>query len=268
MSDPVPADIERALRASASQRNGFGDHVYYFNEIGSTNDEAASLAQRDAPEGTVVVASSQTAGRGRLGRTWFSPPDAGLYASVICRDPRVVPMLTIAGGVAVAEGIRIATGLPVEIKWPNDVVLVTGVPPVRRKIAGILAEASSTTEGLQYVVLGFGVNLRPSAYPAEIASRATSIETELGRPVEHGPLLAAILVAFASAFGALRRGDSGTVLARWSALAPSASGAPIRFEVAGGTREGITAGVADDGALLVRSGNDVQRVIAGEIVWL
>ena len=163
MSDPVPADIERALRASASLRNGFGDRLYYFSEIGSTNDEAATVAQRDAPEGTVVVASSQTAGRGRLGRTWCSPPDAGLYASVICRDRRVAPMLTIAGGVAVAEGIRNATGLPVEIKWPNDVVLVTGVPTAPRKIAGILAEASSSTEGLQYVVLGFGVNLRPAA---------------------------------------------------------------------------------------------------------
>jgi BirA family biotin operon repressor/biotin-[acetyl-CoA-carboxylase] ligase len=268
MSDPVPADIERALRASASLRNGFGDRIYYFSEIGSTNDEAARLAQRDAPEGTLVVASSQTAGRGRLGRGWFSPPDAGLYASVICRDRRVAPMLTMAGGVAVAEGIRNATALLVEIKWPNDVVLVTGVPPARRKIAGILAEASSSMDGLQYVVLGFGVNLRPSAYPAEIAARATSIETELGRPVEHGPLLAAILGALASACDALRRGDTASVLARWGALAPSASGAPVRYEVAGGTREGVTAGVADDGALLVRSGSDVQRVIAGEIVWL
>lgn len=268
MSDPVPVDIERALGASASLRNGFGDRIYYFSEIGSTNDEAASLAQRGAAEGTMVLASSQSAGRGRLGRQWFSPADAGLYASVICRDRRAAPLLTIAGGVAVAEGIREATGLPVEIKWPNDVVLVTGLPPARRKIAGILAEASSSTDGLQYVVLGFGVNLRPSAYPPEIAARATSIETELGRPVDHGPLLAAMLSAFGSAFVSLRNGDSTAVLARWRAIAPSASGAQVRYEAAGATREGITAGMADDGALLIRSGSDVQRIIAGEIVWL
>jgi BirA family transcriptional regulator, biotin operon repressor / biotin---[acetyl-CoA-carboxylase] ligase len=268
MSEPVPADIERALGASAGLRNGFGDRLYYLSEIGSTNDEAARLAQRGADEGTLVLASSQTAGRGRLGRQWFSPADAGLYASVICRDRRAAPLLTIAGGVAVAEGIRDATGLPVEIKWPNDVVLVTGLPPTRRKIAGILAEASSFTDGLQYVVLGFGVNLRPSAYPLDIAVKATSIETELGRPVERGLLLAAILSAFGSAFGSLRGGDSESVLARWRVLAPSASGAHVRYEAAGATREGITAGMADDGALLVRSGSDVQRVLAGEIVWL
>ena len=268
MSDPVPADIERALGASAGLRNGFGDRLYYFSEIGSTNDEAASLAQRGAAEGTMVLASSQTAGRGRLGRQWFSPADAGLYASVICRDRRAAPLLTIAGGVAVAEGIRVATGLPVEIKWPNDVVMVTGVPPTRRKIAGILAEASSATDGLQYVVLGFGVNLRPSAYPPAIAARATAIETELGRPVEPGPLLAAILSAFGSAFASLRGGDSTAVLARWRVLAPSATGAQVRYEAAGATREGVTAGMADDGALLVRSGSDMQRIIAGEILWL
>ena len=268
MSDPVPADIERALGASASLRNGFGDRLSYFSEIGSTNDEAAGLAQRGAPEGTMVLASSQSAGRGRLGRHWFSPADAGLYASVICRDRRVAPLLTIAGGVAVAEGIREVTGLPVEIKWPNDVVLVTGVPVARRKIAGILAEASSSADGLQYVVLGFGVNLRPSAYPPEIAARATAIETELGRPVEHGPLLAAILSAFASAFASLRGGDSAAVLARWRALAPSASGVQVRYEAGGVTRDGITAGMADDGALLVRSGSRVERIIAGEVVWL
>jgi BirA family biotin operon repressor/biotin-[acetyl-CoA-carboxylase] ligase len=268
MSDLVRSDIERALNASATLRNGFGDRLYYFSEIGSTNDEAGSLAQRGADEGTLVLASSQTAGRGRLGRQWFSPPDAGLYASLICRDHRAAPLLTIAGGVAVAEGIREATGLPVEIKWPNDVVLVTGVPAARRKIAGILAEASSSTDGLQCVVLGFGVNLRPSAYPPEIASRATSIETELGRPVDQGPLLAAILVAFASLFGFLRSGDSAAVLARWRALAPSASGAQVRYETAGATREGVTAGMAEDGALLVRGAGGVERIIAGEVVWL
>ena len=97
MSDPVPADIERALGASASLRNGFGDRLHYFSEIGSTNDEAASLAQRGAVEGTLVLASSQTAGRGRLGRQWFSPPDAGLYASVICRNRRAASRRHPAG---------------------------------------------------------------------------------------------------------------------------------------------------------------------------
>src|SRR5207253_921772 len=118
-----------------------------------------------APDGTAVVASSQTAGRGRFGRQWYSPPGAGLYVSIVCRNAAAAPLLTLAGGVAVADGIRAATGLPVCIKWPNDVVVESGSPARRRKLAGILAEASSGADGVQHVILGFGINLRSAAYP-------------------------------------------------------------------------------------------------------
>src|SRR5690606_6342284 len=140
----------------------------------STNDEAARLAAAGATQGTTVVAAAQTAGRGRLGRAWFSPPGAGLYASVVIRDPRAAPLLTLAAGVAIAEGIRAAAGLPVEIKWPNDLVVDAGLGR-RRKLAGILTEGSSGVDGLQFVIVGFGVNLLPAAYPADIADRATSL---------------------------------------------------------------------------------------------
>src|SRR6185436_8017573 len=106
-----------------ARRGSFGQPAVFFHETGSTNDIAAAMAEQGAPQGAMAVAFAQTAGRGRLGRVWFSPPGAGLYVSVVCRDATVAPLLTLAGGVAVADGIRAATGLPVEIKWPNDVVV-------------------------------------------------------------------------------------------------------------------------------------------------
>src|SRR3954471_8791391 len=184
MSDPVPEEFVRALSATASRRGTFGSPLYFFVETASTNDIAASLAENGAQQGTTVLASSQSAGRGRFGRAWFSPPGAGLYVSIVCRDGRVAPFLTLAGGVAVADGIRNATGLPVQIKWPNDIVIQDRRAVERRNLAGILAEATSSVDGLQYVILGFGINLGPAAYSPELSQRATSIEVELGRPVD------------------------------------------------------------------------------------
>ncbi len=104
-SEDAPAELLSALRASASRRGSLGEPLYYFAETGSTNDVAAALAEQGASQGTTVIASAQTAGRGRLGRTWQSPAGAGLYVSVVFRDPRLAPLLTLAGGVAVADGI-------------------------------------------------------------------------------------------------------------------------------------------------------------------
>src|SRR5688572_22164474 len=180
MSEPLPAEIAAALNATADRRGPFGEPAYFFSETTSTNDVAAALAERGAPEGATVIACAQSLGRGRFGRKWFSPPGAGLYISVVFRDPRVVPLLTLAGGVAAADGIRAATGLPVSLKWPNDVIVEGGVARggvKSRKLAGVLAEASSAVDGVHHVVLGVGINLRPAAYPPEIADRATSIES-------------------------------------------------------------------------------------------
>jgi len=145
-----------ALAATAAARGVFGARLHYAAEVGSTNDLAAAAADRGEREGTTFVAGAQTAGRGRLGRTWFSPPGAGLYLSTIVRRASVVPWITLAGGVAVADGIRAATGLPLQIKWPNDIVAVGGTGfRARRKIAGILAEASSGPDGVNHELRSF-----------------------------------------------------------------------------------------------------------------
>lgn len=268
MSDPLPDDLASTLRATAERRGRFGEPVLFFAETGSTNDVAARLAECGASEGTTVVALSQTAGRGRFGREWFSPPGAGLYVSVICRSQPAAPYVTLAGGVAVAEGIRRATGLPVQIKWPNDIVVIdTAAPGRRRKLAGILAEASTGADGLQHVVLGFGINLRSTAYPPAIANRASSIEAELGRGADAGSVLAETLAALAELMEPLAAGQPAPVLERWRALAPSARGTPVVWDTTAGPQTGVSAGIADDGALLVRIGDRTERIISGELRW-
>lgn len=268
-SEDLPKELASALRASASRRGSLGEPVWYFTEVRSTNDVAAALAEQGAAQGTTVIASAQTAGRGRLGRAWHSPAGAGLYVSIVFRDPRVAPMLTLAGGVAVADGITAATGLPVEIKWPNDIVVREGRDrPRRLKLAGILAEASTGAEGLQHVILGFGVNVKAVPYPPDVAAIATSVEAELGRPVEPAAILAETLAALRSQVRWLETGENAPILTRWRALAPMAIGSTVEWEHTDGRRRGTTMGIDDDGALLVREANRTERVSSGELRWL
>ncbi|HEX4565484.1 MAG TPA: biotin--[acetyl-CoA-carboxylase] ligase [Vicinamibacterales bacterium] len=265
-ADATPDDFTTALAATVTERGVFGARLFYFTETGSTNDLAAAAADRGEAEGTTFVAGAQTAGRGRLGRAWFSPPGAGLYVSTIVRRRSAAPWITLAGGVAVAEGIRAATALPVQIKWPNDVV-TAGSFGSRKKIAGILAEASSGTSGVDRVVLGIGINLRSAAYPPEIADRATAIEVELGRPVDAGLVLAQLLARLNGVLEELANAGPPTLFQRWLDLAPSAHGASIHWDAPGGQKRGVTAGLAEDGALLVRTEDGLERILAGEVLW-
>jgi len=269
-SPSIVRDIQAALDATANERGVFGTRFQYHDEAGSTNDLAMRAAERGEPEGTVIVAGAQTAGRGRLGRTWFSPAGAGLYVSTIIRHVTLAPWITLAGGVAVAEGIRAATALPVEIKWPNDVVTVGSAGfRARRKLAGILAEAVSDGQQVQHVVLGYGINLLPAAFPPELTDRATSIESELGRTVDAGLVLAQTLVALNRALTEIEAGGPAALLVRWLALAPSARGARIEWDGPGGvTLTGVTAGLAPDGALLARTATGIDRILSGEIRWV
>lgn len=264
----IPPEFERALSATAPERGAFGATLHYAPEVTSTNDLAAAAAERGVAEGTTFVAGAQTAGRGRLGRTWFSPPGAGLYLSTIVRRRALAPWLTLAGGVAVAEAIRAATGLPVQIKWPNDIVAVGGSFKTRRKIAGLLAEASSGPDGVQHVVLGIGINLGPASFPPELADRAGSIEGELGRGVDAGLVLAQVLVGLNRTLSEVEASGPAPLLARWLALAPSAHGERIEWDGPAGVERGTTAGLAGDGALLARTDRGLARIIAGEIRWM
>jgi BirA family biotin operon repressor/biotin-[acetyl-CoA-carboxylase] ligase len=237
--------------------------IHRRDEVSSTNDVAAQFAERGAEEGCVVVAEAQSAGRGRHGHGWSSPAGAGLYVSVVLR-PRtdVTRLVTIAAGVAIADGIQAATGLDASLKWPNDLYAAG------RKLAGILAEAGSSTSGIAHVVLGFGINVRPAAFPPEVASRATSIEGELGRAIDRDLLLESCLARLASRYADLQDGRTGTVLDAWRLRATSTLRRRVEWDRGETPARGVAENIDEDGALLVRVGDDVVRVISGEVRWI
>jgi len=256
----VPDDLAAALGALRARRPDLRLDVRWHATVPSTMDVASALASAGADAGVVVGSDQQTAGRGRRGRVWESPPGAGLYFTVIARPPvcanASLPLLTLAAGVAVRHGIHAALGLAPDLKWPNDVMVG------RRKLAGILAEGLAVGTASQAVAIGVGLNLQPSSYPPEVAVRATSLEGELGRAVERGPVLAEVLAALSDYLAMLER-TPGDILQAWRAASPGATGTRVEW----GGRSGTTAGIDDHGALLVRTASGLERVIAGELIW-
>ena len=256
----MPDDLSAALAGLTARRPELRVDVRWHDSLPSTMDEASAHATAGAPRGLVVGADRQTAGRGRRGRVWESPAGAGLYFSYVARPPAhanaALPLLTLAAGVAVREGLQSALGLTTELKWPNDVMIG------RRKLAGILAEGLAIGTAAQAVVIGVGLNLRPAAYPPDIAARATSLEDELGRAVDRGHVLAEVLAAVSDRLDTLEH-RPGDILQAWRAASPSATGTRVEWD----GRSGTTAGVDDAGALLVRTALGLDRVIAGELTW-
>ena len=266
-SSPVPNDIAAGYNAAVARTASIRLHLRWFDSVSSTMDLAAKDAQDGAPEGLVIGAEEQTAGRGRRGRSWISPAGAGLYLSFVLRppydqaaDPRVLALITLAAGVAVRDGIARATGLTPDLKWPNDVVIG------RRKLAGVLAEGHDLGTPGQTIILGVGINVRDSSYPPDVASRATSLASELGRVVDRAALLEHLLVALATWYDRLRTGDLDGILRAWRQASPSARGARVVW--ADGHASGVTAGVDESGALLVATETGTARVVSGELTWL
>ncbi len=267
--DPLPPALADAL---ARERERFGMHVgevRYARVLPSTMDAAAALAARGGAHGLVVVTDQQTAGRGRRGHTWVSPHGAGLYFSLIVRPPvgpvedgvpSVLGLLTLAAGLAVAEGVGHATGLEASLKWPND--LYYGF-----KLAGVLAEGYAIGTADQHVVVGAGINLRNVEYLTDAEGRATSIEKEMGVVPDAGDVLAAVLAAWAQRYQDLLDGKFGRVVDRWRVRASGLVGRPVAWSDAAGDHEGTTTGVDQTGALLVDTGDGLARITAGAVTW-
>ena len=273
----VPPELAHHLERVQAHLGGFVQRVHYLDSVGSTNDEAARLAASGAPEGTVVIAAEQTAGRGRRGRQWHSPSGAGIYLSLVLR-PRSPGeaaegdqsgLVTLMAGSAAAEAVEAAEGLRAAVKWPNDLVVERHVAGQveRRKLAGILAEGAAAGKSLQHIVLGIGINLRASAYPPELADRVTSIERETGRPVDGARLVAALLVQLAHGRADLLGGRARAVLDRWRARATASIGRLVSWHDHRGVLTGVTTGIDDTGALLVDTPGGVERIVAGEVSW-
>ena len=279
----MPPHLQSLLDAARGELGPFARHGRLVPSTASTNDDALAWTAKGAPEGAWIVAGSQTAGRGRRGRVWASPPGAGLYLSVVFRphagaaapvDAARVPaedpamsLLTVMAGVAAVEAIDEATGVRATLKWPNDVVVEAPGAPTR-KLAGILAEAVTLGPRLSAVVVGLGVNLRPSAYPPEIAARAVALETLAGRAVDPDGVLVALLGALSRRRRALAEPAGGpALLDAWRAWSPSATGARIRWRQQEQVCEGITAGIDETGALRVQTRSGETRLVAGEVEW-
>ena len=237
-----------------------GRTVYYDETTTSTMERAKREAEAGAPEGAVAIAEEQTKGRGRMGRSWISPPGVNLYFTIMLRPAleQLRPLPVIAP-LAVCEAIEETTALLPRIKWPND-VLIDG-----SKVAGVLAESEVTGEDVRFVLVGTGinVNLDAAAYP-EIREIATSLRAELGRDVSREEVLAATLTHFERLYQALRRGE--VVSMPWKQRLDTL-GKQVRVETAaGGVHEGVAVEADSDGSLIVRrdDGSHV-RVDAGEV---
>jgi BirA family biotin operon repressor/biotin-[acetyl-CoA-carboxylase] ligase len=231
--------------------------IVRLDRVESTQTIAFALAAEGAPEGTVVVADSQGAGRGRRGRAWVDEPGASLLASIVMRprlEPARLPGLSLAAAVAVADALTRTAGVTPRLKWPND-VLVGG-----RKLAGILLESRLAGDRATTVV-GIGVNLTQRVFPADLAQTATSLWLVSGRRVDRDSLLAALLDALGDWRGRLERQGFAPVRARWCALADTLGRA---VSVDGVT--GIAVDVDADGALVVADADGRRcRVVSGEV---
>lgn len=255
-----------ALRRAVGGRR-VGAEVRWLASTPSTNDAARDWLDRGGPDGLVVIAGRQTAGRGRRGRGWASPAARGLYLSAGLRPDLAggaAARLMLLGGVAAAEAIR-GLGLTAEIRWPNDID-VAG-----RKIAGVLSESRLERGRVTSSVLGIGINLRHRAadFPTEAEGIATSFLLELGAAPAEAALAGALLErldAWYARLGATAAGPDA-LLERWKELAPGHRGAGVQVEGEGQRIVGVTCGLAPDGALLVQPEDGPLRAVrVGEVV--
>ena len=240
-----------------------GKTLEYHASLGSTNVRARLLAEEGAPEGTLVVAETQTAGRGRKGRSWASPPGKNLYFTILLRPsfvPDRAPMLTLVMALSVRDAIEEVCGCESAIKWPNDIVL-NG-----RKITGILTEMNVQSDYIDYVVVGVGVNVKEQEFEADLADRAASLEGELHRSVSRALLLEKILEHFEQNYGLfLEKLDLSLLQERYNACLINRNREVEVLEPAGSYR-GRAEGIDAKGRLLVRlADNGLKEIYAGEV---
>jgi BirA family biotin operon repressor/biotin-[acetyl-CoA-carboxylase] ligase len=268
-----PASIQATLTTRA-----FGRELVYVPHTGSTNDVAKDLAAQGAPEGTVVLADEQAAGRGRMGRRWLAPPGTCLLCSILFRPhlpPTQAQRLTMLCSLAAADAVEQVAGLRVSVKWPNDLVVKSQSPNLKSqisnlksrnwcKLAGVLTETGVMGDRLDFVVVGIGinVNVEPDVLPS-LAPDATSVLAEVGRRVDRGALLVALLDGVERRYEALRAGASPR--REWAARLATL-GQPVAVTTSAEVLTGVAESVDEGGALLLRTPDGaLRRLLAGDV---
>ncbi len=264
----VPGD-----RARSALATGIGSrfaHLRWVATTGSTNADALALVRAGQPEGLVVVADHQTAGRGRRGRSWEAPPGASLLASIVLRPPAgLVEACTMAVGVAAAEAVEAVAGFAPRLKWPNDLVWPGDGSAPDRKLAGILAEADWPESG-PAVVVGIGINVAwPAELPPELADVAVACNHVRGVEVDREDLLLALLEHLEAWYGPMvGSGDTGPLRAAWRARSATL-GREVRVDLGPEVLEGTAVDVDELGHLVVvTEAGDRRTVAAGDVVHL
>jgi BirA family transcriptional regulator, biotin operon repressor / biotin---[acetyl-CoA-carboxylase] ligase len=243
--------------------NLFGKRFFHFFKIDSTNRVAMELGYAGEPEGTLVLAEEQTAGRGRAGRSWHSERGTGLYFTLLLRPklaPAQAPLLTMLAGLSAQAAIQGLTALTPELKWPND-LLLNG-----KKVGGILTEMHAEPSVVRFVILGIGINVNQEKFPPELASIVTSLRKESGKMNYRLELLVRLLTQFESDYNRFLREGPSFVVERFQSVSTFAKGRRVRVETGAESYTGTTAGLSPEGLLLVAKDNGpVLTVIAGDV---
>ncbi len=262
----IPDDLHARLRAvHPSESFLIGNRIVVFQKTESTNDVVQKLSSQGHPEGLVVFAESQTAGRGRHARSWISPAGKGLWFTILLRPTlpmHSMPRVTVMTAVAVAQSLRRMTRLPLRIKWPND-ILCQG-----KKLAGILIDLSANSGRIQSVAIGIGINvhLEENDFPVELREVATSLKLEAGRSFHRPSLCADLLSELERWSPSVNDADFPKLLDAWSELDETV-GTQVCVHSAGKPPlRGLALSLDTDGALLVRTDSgQIEKVIAGDV---
>ncbi|AEB10675.1 biotin--[acetyl-CoA-carboxylase] ligase [Desulfobacca acetoxidans] len=235
--------------------------VWHFMNLPSTNDMAKDLARQGNPEGSIIVAESQSAGRGRMGRIWESPPGGGIYLSLILRPPlppAELPRLTLTAAVAVIQAIREVAGLAADIKWPNDILLQG------KKLGGILTEMETESDQMSHVILGLGLNVNTTVFPEPVRRLATSLASA-GKRYSRLAILRSLLAALDSLYGRFLQEEFPAILDLWRQSAVTL-GQQVTVRQGKEIISGLALDVDSDGALLLQQPDGrIEKVISGEI---
>jgi BirA family transcriptional regulator, biotin operon repressor / biotin---[acetyl-CoA-carboxylase] ligase len=261
--EKVPDVLTPDLLRKRLKGNLFGKRIFHFFKIDSTNRVAMELGFAGEPEGTVVMAESQTGGRGRAGRTWYSEKGTGLYVTLLLRPrlaPAQAPLLTMLAGVSAQAAIAAQAELTPELKWPNDLML-NG-----KKLGGILTEMHAEPNAVRFVIVGIGINVNQEKFPPELAASATSIRKETGRMSYRVELLARLLRQFEGDYNRFLREGPRFVVERFENVSSFAKGKRVRVDTGTESYTGTTAGLSAEGLLVVAKDNGPQvTVIAGDV---